>query len=74
MNKVIRQNYPAANLPEDLREGIDPSAHVTVTIIEDSPPDRPMTLEEIWESRHPPYRSTEEIVRTIRELRDESDE
>jgi hypothetical protein len=74
MNKVIRQDYPAANLPEDLREGIDPSARVTVTIIEDSPPDRPMTLEEIWESRRPPYRSAEEIVRTIRQLRDEWDD
>ena len=74
MNKVFRQNYPAARLPEDLREGIDPSAHVTVTVIQDEPPHRSRTLEEIWESSPPVYRSAEEIVARIRELRDEWDD
>jgi hypothetical protein len=74
MNKIIRENYPASKLPEDLREGLDPSTTVTVTIVQDIPPYEPMTLEEIFGLRRPPYRSAEEIVATIRQLRDEWDE
>jgi hypothetical protein len=74
MNKIVRENYPASKLPEDLREGIDPSTSVTVTIVEDTPPHKPMTLEEIFALRRPPFRSAEEIVASIRELRDEWDD
>ncbi len=74
MNKIIRENYPAAKLPEDLREGIDPSKMVTVTVVDDTPPYQPMTLEEIFASRRPPYRSAEEIVASVRKLRDEWDD
>ena len=45
MNKIIREHYPAANLPEDLRVGVDPSARVTVTImLEENPPERTRCL------------------------------
>ena len=74
MNKIVRQNYPASKLPEDLREGIDPSMRVTVTVTEDEPDHQPMTLEEIWALRRPPYRSAEDIVSGIRQLRDEWDD
>jgi hypothetical protein len=74
MNKIIRQNYPAANLPEDLREGIDLSAQVTVTVIADERPRRTRTLEEIWQSSRPKYSSAEEIVAQIRKMRDEEDD
>ena len=74
MNKIIRQNYPASKLPEDLREGIDPSTRVTVTVVEDTPDHQPMTLEEIFASRRPPYRSAEDIVASVRQLRDEWDD
>jgi hypothetical protein len=74
MNKIIRENYPASKLPEDLREGIDPSTTVTVTVVADVPTYKPMTLEEIVASRRPPYRSAEEIVQSIRQLRDEWDD
>ena len=74
MNKIIRENYPASRLPEDLREGIDPSRKVTVTVVDDTPPYQPMTLEEIVASRRPPYRSAEEIVASIRQRRDEWDD
>jgi hypothetical protein len=73
MNEIVRKNYPASQLPEDLRVGIDPSSRVTVTVVEDNPPHQPMTLEEIFASRRPPYRPTEEIVASIRDLRDEWD-
>jgi hypothetical protein len=74
MNKIVR-NYPASKLPPDLREGVDPDAHVTVTVelSDEQPPHRPMTLEEIFALRRPPYRSAEEIVAEIRQLRDEAD-
>jgi len=74
MNKIIRQNYPASKLPEDLREGIDPSTRVTVTVVEDTPPHRPMSLEEIFASRRPPYRSADDIVANVRQLRDDWDD
>ncbi len=32
MNKIIKEHYPAAKLPEDLREGLDPAQEVRVTI------------------------------------------
>ena len=73
MNKVVRENYPASKLPADLREGLDPSTTVTVTVEQDEPGYQPMTLEEIFASRRPPYRSAEEIVASIRRLRDEWD-
>jgi hypothetical protein len=74
MNKIIRQNYPASKLPEDLREGIDPSTRVTVTVVEDTPPHRPMSLEEIFASRRPPYRPADDIVANMRQLRDDWDD
>ena len=74
MNKIVRENYPASRLPEDLREGIDPSTRVTVIVTEYGPSHQPMTLEEIWALRRPPYRSAEDIVSGIRQLRDEWDD
>ena len=71
MNNILREHYPAVKLPEDLREGIDPSKNVTVTVIEEDPPERVMTLEEIFALRVPPYLSKEEIDDHIRSLRDE---
>ena len=74
MNKVVRENYPASKL-RAFREGIDPASRVTVTVMEDDkPPHRVMTLEEIFASRRPPFRSAEEIVADIRRLRDEWDD
>jgi hypothetical protein len=73
MNKIVR-NYPASKLPADLREGVDPNAMVTVTVelTDEVPPRKPMTLDEIFALRQPPYRSTDEIVAEIRLLRDEA--
>lgn len=72
MNKIVKEHYPASKLPVELREGIDPAGHVTVTVVEEEqPPERVMTLEEIFASRRPPYLSAEEIDKRIAELRDE---
>ena len=74
MNTIIRQHYPASKLPTDLREGIDPSSNVTVTVVTEEAPHRVVTLEEIWAQRRPPYRTVEEINRTLKELREEWDD
>lgn len=76
MNKIIREHYPASKLPEDLREGVDPESTVTVTVTVEGlkRPEHVMTLEEIFATRRPPYRSAEEIVGSIRQLRDEWDD
>jgi len=76
MNKIIREHYPASKLPEDLREGVDPESTVTVTVTVEGlkRPEHVMTLEEIFAARRPPYRSAEEIVGSIRQLRDEWDD
>lgn len=75
MNRIVKEHYPAAKLPSDLREGIDPTVQVTVTVTEEqAPPERVMTLEEILAARHPPYLSTSEIDNMIRDLRDEWDD
>ena len=74
MNSIVRSNYPAARLPEDLRAGVDPSATVTVTVTVEERPDRVMSLEEIWAARRPPYRTKAEIDADIRRQRDEWDD
>lgn len=80
MNRIVKEHYPAAKLPEDLREGLDPDGKVTVTVIEEVPvgPEaeerEPMTLEEIFAYRFIAPRSTEEIDRDIRRMRDEWDD
>jgi hypothetical protein len=75
MNKIVKEHYPAAKLPVDLREGIDPTGHVTVTVVEEEkPPERVMTLEEIIAARRPPYLSAKEIDEMIDELRGDRDD
>ncbi|MGP0058924.1 MAG: hypothetical protein ACLPID_06540 [Beijerinckiaceae bacterium] len=32
MNKIVKEHYPVAKLPEDLREGLEPQQKVTVTV------------------------------------------
>ena len=49
MNRIMRENYPASKLPEDLRDGMDPSSTVTVTIVqEEKKPEKVMSLDEIF--------------------------
>lgn len=76
MNKIIREHYPASKLPEDLREGVDSTSNVTVTVVVErlQRPERVMSLEEIFASRRPPFRTAEEIDADIRRQRDEWDD
>jgi hypothetical protein len=75
MNKIVREHYPAAQLPEDLRPSNDPNARVTVTIEdEEQRPEHVLSLEEIWALRRPPFRTKQEIDTEIRRQRDEWDD
>jgi hypothetical protein len=75
MNRIIRENYPASKLPEDLRVGVDPNATVTVTIVEEeNGPAEAVSLEEIWALRAPPFRTAKEIDDDLRRQRDEWDD
>lgn len=72
MNSIVKSNYPAAKLPEDLRDGMDPASTVTVTVtVEEPRPQHVLSLEEIFALRRPPYRTKEEIDAEIRRDRDE---
>lgn len=81
MNKIVKEHYPVSKLPIELREGIDPDGHVTVTVVEEErPPQRVMTLEEILDAArklrgegHIAPVTTEEAVARIRALRGEWD-
>ena len=70
MNKIVREHYPVTKLPKDLRPSDDPTARVTVTI-EEERPKKVMSLDEIFASRRPPYRTKKEIDSEIRRQREE---
>jgi len=74
MNKIIREHYPAAKLPEDLRPSGDPDARVTITIEEEELPEKVMTSDEIFSQKGFHRRTKEEIDAEIRSQRDESDD
>jgi hypothetical protein len=73
MNRIIREHYPVARLPEDLRPTGDPHASVTVTIEEEKRPEKIMSLEEIFSLSGFHRRSAAEIDADIRRMRDEWD-
>jgi hypothetical protein len=74
MNRIVREHYPAAKLPEELRAEIGGDATVRVTIeIEDAGEAAPKSD---WFSRHEHLRrsnfhSTDEVNAYVRALRDE---
>jgi len=75
MNRIIRENYPASRLPEDLRSGVDPAATVTVTIVEEERrPEKVMSLDEIFSMRGFRRRTAAEIDADLRRQRDEWDD
>lgn len=75
MNKIVREHYLAAKLPPELRDGLEPQQLVTVTVtIEDNASEAPLTLDEIFALRQPPFRSNEEIDAELRRQRDEWDD
>jgi len=75
MNRIVKEHYPASRLPEDLRAGVDPSAIVTVTIVEEEKqPARVMSLDEIFSMKGFRRRTAAEIDADLRRQRDEWDD
>ncbi|MEZ5786386.1 MAG: hypothetical protein R3D62_07915 [Xanthobacteraceae bacterium] len=81
MNKIVRENYPASKLPEDLREGLDPSSTVRVVIEAGDAIGKPRkTFSELKKlidelKLQPDFKpvTADEAVQRIRALRDEWD-
>jgi hypothetical protein len=79
MNKIVKEHYPASKLPVELRQGIDNSALVTVTIQEEAGRREPLSLEQlralIEEAQKESKGGTiEDAVERVRALRDEWDD
>lgn len=74
MNRIVKRHVPVAELPEPLREGLDPEAFVTVEVTvegaaeEDEPP---MSLDEMFALRQNNFASLDEIDEHVRSLRAE---
>lgn len=72
MNKIVREHYPAAKLPEELRQGLNPEATVTI-VIEEEGQAKPSPLGSIalgdlpFREPGPPL-SVEEMLESIRSL------
>jgi len=79
MNKIVREQYPAANLPDDLRGLLPSEAMVRVTVESDEAPVK--SVEQIRQDVEAarsrgewPSVSTAEAVARVRALRDEWDD
>jgi hypothetical protein len=75
MNTIVREHYPVAKLPEDLREGLDPNGMAMVTVTPESlaPRQKSRALEIMrrYHETHPPrFRDVEEILDHVRRVRD----
>lgn len=77
MNRIVREHYPVADLPEDLRAGLPADVSVRVVVEVEAEPVEPverLSMKELLAMRKPPYRSLDEIVDSIRRQRDEWDD
>lgn len=75
MNRIVREHYPAAKLPEDLREGFAADADVRV-VIEVQPrtgTKKPFDLQELFDRARPSFRNADEVADHIRAMREEWD-
>ena len=74
MNRIVRENYPVADLPADLREGfaLDTSVTITIEVMPKSIGLEP-SLDELMKLPSPPWLTREEIIAQIDELREDRD-
>jgi hypothetical protein len=77
MNKIVREHYPVENLPEDLRKLVPRASEVTleITVAEERSPmtgaEAASLMREQRRSAGAGVRTMEDIVKEIRDLRDE---
>lgn len=74
MNRIVREHYPASQLPEELRPRDGPDVRVTVIVEEEEKPAKVMSLEEIFSLKGFRRRSADEIDADLRQMRDEWDD
>ena len=75
MNRIVREHYPAAKLPDDLRDEIGAEKRVTIAIeVENAAPDvRNDWFSKYEHIRRANFHSLEEVNDHVRSLRDEWD-
>jgi hypothetical protein len=71
MNRIVREHYPAAKLPEELRDGIDPNATVTITVETEASPEQILSLQEMFALRRDVFMSIRDVDEHVRTMRDE---
>lgn len=74
MNRIVRHHVPVSELPESLREGLDPGALATVEVTVETAAaaeEAPMTIDEIFAFRQDNFASLEEVDEYVRSLRAE---
>lgn len=71
MNRIVRESYPVEKLPEDLRPESARVREVRVTVEEVEGSDKPLTVQEIFALRGPPFRTRAEIDAEVDSLRSE---
>jgi hypothetical protein len=73
MNKIVREHYPVSKLPPELREGFPMNAVVSVSVRLERPKETMETLRAELDrvrSGMKRFRSSDEILRDIRIIRD----
>ena len=75
MSRIVRENYPVAELPADLRAEFPRDATVRL-IIEpvELPPERVLSLDKLWAMRRGPFKTSDELAEEVRRMRDEWDD
>jgi hypothetical protein len=73
MNRIVREHYPAALLPSDLREGIAADARVTVVVSEETLAPSPLSFRKVFEELRDVRVETGDPVARVRALREEWD-
>ena len=73
MNKIVREHYPASELPENLRTGIAPDARVTVEVTVE-PPTPPFSFRALFDGLKDQRITDGDPVARVRELRDERED
>lgn len=77
MNRIVREHYPVAELPEDLREGFEPGADVRITVEPASDRSKPgsggtpFSLDALFAKARPSFKSPEEATAHISAMRDD---
>jgi hypothetical protein len=74
VNRIVKHHVPVGELPEHLREGLDPAAFATVEVTVEAgsgDDEAPMSLDEIFAFRQNNFSSMEEIDAYVRSIREE---